>query len=35
MMHEALRQVPYGLYVIGLRGNVDGAMNALAARDTR
>jgi flavin reductase (DIM6/NTAB) family NADH-FMN oxidoreductase RutF len=31
MMHEALRQMPYGLYVIGVRGNGDGAMNALAA----
>jgi flavin reductase (DIM6/NTAB) family NADH-FMN oxidoreductase RutF len=31
MMHEALREIPYGLYVIGVRGNDDGAMNALAA----
>lgn len=31
MTHEALRQIPYGLYVIGVRGNGDGAMNALAA----
>jgi flavin reductase (DIM6/NTAB) family NADH-FMN oxidoreductase RutF len=31
MVHETLRQVPYGLYVIGVRGNGDGALNALAA----
>jgi len=31
LTHEALRQIPYGLYVIGVRGNGDGAMNALAA----
>lgn len=30
MTHEALRQIPYGLYVVGVRGNGDGAMNALA-----
>ena len=29
--HEALRQIPYGLYVVGVRGSEDGAMNALAA----
>src|SRR5438477_6000310 len=28
--HEALRQIPYGLYVLGVRGNGDGDMNALA-----
>ncbi len=28
--HEALRQIPYGLYVVGVRGNGDGAMNASA-----
>ena len=28
--HEALRQIPYGLYVLGVRGNGDGYMNALA-----
>ncbi len=26
--HEALRQIPYGLYVVGVRGNGDGALNA-------
>ncbi len=31
MTHETLRNIPYGLYVIGVRGNGDGAMNALAA----
>ncbi len=31
MLHETLRQIPYGLYVIGFRGNGDGGMNALAA----
>jgi flavin reductase (DIM6/NTAB) family NADH-FMN oxidoreductase RutF len=31
MMHEALRQIPYGLYVVGVGGNGDGQMNALAA----
>ena len=31
MMHEALRQIPYGLYVVGVRGNGGGEMNALAA----
>jgi flavin reductase (DIM6/NTAB) family NADH-FMN oxidoreductase RutF len=31
VMHEALRQVPYGLYVIGFRGKLDGEMNALTA----
>ncbi len=30
-VHEALRQIPYGLYIVGVRGNGDGAMNALAA----
>ncbi len=29
--HEALRQLPYGLYVIGVRGTTNGDMNALAA----
>lgn len=31
VVHETLRQMPYGLYVIGVRGDGDGAMNALAA----
>ncbi len=31
MTHEALRQLPYGLYVIGVRGKSDGEMNAMAA----
>jgi flavin reductase (DIM6/NTAB) family NADH-FMN oxidoreductase RutF len=31
MMHETLRQIPYGLYVIGVSGNGNGEMNALAA----
>ena len=31
MTHEALRRIPYGIYVVGVRGNGDGAMNALAA----
>jgi flavin reductase (DIM6/NTAB) family NADH-FMN oxidoreductase RutF len=31
MVHETLRQLPYGLYVVGVRGNGDGGMNALAA----
>jgi flavin reductase (DIM6/NTAB) family NADH-FMN oxidoreductase RutF len=30
-MHEALRQIPYGLYVLGVRGRGDGEMNAMAA----
>lgn len=30
-MHEALRQIPYGLYVLGVRGGGDGEMNAMAA----
>ncbi len=30
-IHEALRQIPYGLYVVGVRANGDGATNALAA----
>ncbi|MCI0351743.1 MAG: flavin reductase family protein [Acidobacteriales bacterium] len=30
-VHEALRQIPYGLYVIGVRGKGDGEMNALTA----
>ena len=29
--HEALRQIPYGLQVVGVRGNGDGGMNALVA----
>jgi flavin reductase (DIM6/NTAB) family NADH-FMN oxidoreductase RutF len=29
--HEALRQIPYGLYVVGVRGRGDGDMNAMAA----
>jgi flavin reductase (DIM6/NTAB) family NADH-FMN oxidoreductase RutF len=31
MTHETLRKLPYGLYVIGIRGEGDGQMNALAA----
>ncbi len=31
MTHEVLRQMPYGLYVLGVRGEGDSAMNALAA----
>lgn len=31
MVHEALRQIPYGLYVIGVRGKGNGTMNAMAA----
>ncbi len=31
MMHEVLRQLPYGLYVVGVRGRGNGDMNALAA----
>jgi flavin reductase (DIM6/NTAB) family NADH-FMN oxidoreductase RutF len=31
MIHETLRQIPYGLYVIGVRGRSDGEMNAMAA----
>jgi flavin reductase (DIM6/NTAB) family NADH-FMN oxidoreductase RutF len=31
MVHEALRLIPYGLYVIGARGKGDGEMNAMAA----
>lgn len=31
MTHEALRQIPYGLYVVGVRGKDDGEMNATAA----
>lgn len=31
MTHEVLRQIPYGLYVVGVRGNADGATNWLAA----
>jgi flavin reductase (DIM6/NTAB) family NADH-FMN oxidoreductase RutF len=30
-IHEALRQIPYGLYVIGVRAGEDGEMNAMAA----
>ena len=30
-MHEALRQIPYGLYVIGFHSDGDGQMNAMAA----
>ena len=29
-VHEALRQIPYGLYVLGVRANGNGAMNACA-----
>jgi flavin reductase (DIM6/NTAB) family NADH-FMN oxidoreductase RutF len=29
--HEALRQIPYGLYVVGVRGRGDGETNAMAA----
>jgi flavin reductase (DIM6/NTAB) family NADH-FMN oxidoreductase RutF len=31
MMHETLRQIPYGLYVIGVRGKGNGDMNAMTA----
>lgn len=31
MTHQALRQIPYGLYVVGVRGGGDGEMNAMAA----
>ncbi len=31
MMHEILRQMPYGLYVVGVRGNGEGGLNAMAA----
>jgi flavin reductase (DIM6/NTAB) family NADH-FMN oxidoreductase RutF len=31
MMHETLRQIPYGLYVLGVRGARDGEMNAITA----
>jgi len=31
MMHEALRQIPYGLYVVGVRAGRNGEMNAMAA----
>ncbi len=31
VVHETLRHIPYGLYVVGVRGNGDGAMNAMAA----
>ena len=31
MMHEALRRIPYGLYVIGVRGKDESEMNALVA----
>lgn len=30
-MHETLRQIPYGLYIIGVRAGGDGEMNAMAA----
>ena len=29
--HQALRQIPYGLYVLGVRGRGNGDMNAMAA----
>ena len=31
MVHETLRQVPYGLYIVGVRGKVNGGMSAIAA----
>lgn len=31
MTHETLRKMPYGLYVVGIRGDGDGELNALAA----
>jgi flavin reductase (DIM6/NTAB) family NADH-FMN oxidoreductase RutF len=31
MMHETLRQIPYGLYVVGVRGNGGGGINAMTA----
>jgi flavin reductase (DIM6/NTAB) family NADH-FMN oxidoreductase RutF len=31
MMHETLRQIPYGLYVVGTRGEGGGEMNVMAA----
>jgi flavin reductase (DIM6/NTAB) family NADH-FMN oxidoreductase RutF len=31
VVHEALRQIPYGLYVVGVRNKGNGEMNALAA----
>lgn len=31
MMHETLRQMPYGLYVVGVRGKSNGDMNAMVA----
>ena len=30
MIHEALRVLPYGLYVFGVRGKADGELNAMA-----
>jgi len=30
MVHEALRQIPYGLYVLGVRGDNHGDVNATA-----
>ena len=31
MTHQVLRQIPYGLYILGVRGRGNRAMNALAA----
>jgi flavin reductase (DIM6/NTAB) family NADH-FMN oxidoreductase RutF len=31
MTHEALRRIPYGLYVLGVRGKGEGEMNAMVA----
>ncbi len=31
LVHQALRQMPYGLYVIGVRGKGNGDLNAIAA----
>ncbi len=31
MIHEVLRNLPYGLYAVGVRGKLDGEINALVA----
>ena len=31
LVHETLRQIPYGLYAIGVRGRNNGDLNAMAA----
>ncbi len=31
MIHEVLRNLPYGLYAVGVRGKEDGGLNALVA----